>query len=905
MARLLGLLADQNHISELVREVTILLQDWSSCEAVGVRLQDGDDFPYFETRGFPPEFVQAENELCAVDQKGELIRDSEGNPVIECMCGNVICERFDPELPFFTEYGSFWTNSTSELLASTSDAERQARTRNTCNGEGYESVALVPLRAEGETFGLLQFNDPRKGMFTEKCIGLLEDLARGLALGLSQRRTRREVRRRRDEMQALLDVLSGSSFLMGPDGKILECNEPLASNFGTTREAMLGENIYDFLPPEVAEHRRGKVRLAMQVKAPVEFEDGCLGRRFSNRLVPVLDKAEHIIALAVYATDITEHCRQKQLRDRITRVLKAIRSIDRLIVREEYPKRLIERACMTLVGTLGYSAAGIALLDERGTVKATAMSGSNGRVASMCIQLADGKLPPCVMEALDCETAFAVLDPDCCEGGTPPDDDTVSACRITADGNNYGVLLVSTSQQHDVSEEEQGLLEELADDLGLGLHKIANAKALCESEEKYRSPVQEQHDLVCRFDTDGKPVFVNEAYCRFFGVRQNAILAGSFMPLVYKDDRSVAAKALKRFRSTGEDATIERRVYRSDGDVRWIQWSTRGIRDAQGRVVEFQGVGRDVTERRMVEQALRESEERFRALVECSPMPIALVREGRYIYANPAAGKLLGFADPAELTGVEVMTSVGPEFHGVVSQRKSHAESGKSNDTAEIRVLQRDGGSVWVLSSSVPVQVDGQSATIIVAQDITLRKRAELQLLEYQRQLQDLAAALSKTEDQERRRIAEGLHDEVGQSLAALSLHLQSLKSANLPPSQASDLSRANNLVRQVSKTLRTLIFELCPPMLYESGLAAALTWLTEHFKQAHKEAQLIFDLAPEVPELPEELRAFAYQAARELLRNAERHASAETIRLSVKADGEAVKLTVEDDGVGFDPASL
>ncbi len=122
----------------LIRGVTGFLQTWSGFEAVGIRLSEGDDFPYYETRGFPPAFVQAESHLCARDAKQELLRDSQGNPVLECMCGNVLRGRFYPRKPFFTEKGSFWTNCTSELLASTTEADRQSRTRNRCNGEGYE-----------------------------------------------------------------------------------------------------------------------------------------------------------------------------------------------------------------------------------------------------------------------------------------------------------------------------------------------------------------------------------------------------------------------------------------------------------------------------------------------------------------------------------------------------------------------------------------------------------------------------------------------------------------------------------------------------------------------------------------------------------------------------------------------
>ncbi|MFA5117269.1 MAG: PAS domain S-box protein [Candidatus Omnitrophota bacterium] len=173
---------------ELIHDVVIFFLRQSGCEAVGVRLRDGEDFPYFETRGFPAQFVLLENSLCSRDAAGELIRESSGNPVIECMCGNVICGRIDESKPFFTGGGSFWTNSTSELLASTTEADRQARTRNRCNGEGYESVALLPLRAGNERLGLLQLNSRRKGMFSAESIAFWEHLSGYLSVGLAKLR---------------------------------------------------------------------------------------------------------------------------------------------------------------------------------------------------------------------------------------------------------------------------------------------------------------------------------------------------------------------------------------------------------------------------------------------------------------------------------------------------------------------------------------------------------------------------------------------------------------------------------------------------------------------------------------------------------------------------------------------
>jgi len=204
----LQLVNESTGTRDLVRTATTFFQQQSGCEAVGVRLKEGDDYPYFEARGFAPEFLLVENTLCARDSAGGVVRDSVGNPVIECMCGNVICGRFDPSKPFFTAHGSFWMNCTTELLASTSEADRQGRTRNRCNGEGYESVALIPLRVGEQRLGLLQLNDRRQGRFSPQMIGLWERLADYLAVALAKFRAEEETRRHVDELKAANEELS-------------------------------------------------------------------------------------------------------------------------------------------------------------------------------------------------------------------------------------------------------------------------------------------------------------------------------------------------------------------------------------------------------------------------------------------------------------------------------------------------------------------------------------------------------------------------------------------------------------------------------------------------------------------------------------------------------------------------
>ncbi|MBI5640577.1 MAG: response regulator [Nitrospirae bacterium] len=182
----LRLVNESGSRDEMIRSAVTFFQQQSGCEAVGIRMKKDGDYPYYEARGFTPEFVLAENSLCSKDDEGNRILDSIGNPVVECMCGNVICGRFDPSKPFFTPQGNFWTNSTTELLATTDETDRQARTRNRCNGEGYESVALIGLGSGGKRIGLLQLNDRRRGHFSPELIARWERLAGYLAVALAK-----------------------------------------------------------------------------------------------------------------------------------------------------------------------------------------------------------------------------------------------------------------------------------------------------------------------------------------------------------------------------------------------------------------------------------------------------------------------------------------------------------------------------------------------------------------------------------------------------------------------------------------------------------------------------------------------------------------------------------------------
>lgn len=307
--RILETLNTPNEMTNLIHKILLLVKEHIGIEAIGIRLREGEDFPYYETTGFPPHFVEAENYLCARDHKNELIRDSQGNPYLECMCGNIICGRTDSSLPFFTEGGSFWTNRTTELLASTFEKDRQARMRNRCNSAGYESVALIPLRSGEEIIGLLQLNDKRPDCFTLEMIQYFEGI--GASIGIAIRRMRSEDTLKESEAKyRSLAASIDSMYLVDRDCTYLFVNEGHRIRFDLPVEEIIGRKYENFHSEEDAQEFAECVREVCKTGKPIirEHRSERDGRYFLRTFSPAMDRgaAEEISKVVIVSKDITD-----------------------------------------------------------------------------------------------------------------------------------------------------------------------------------------------------------------------------------------------------------------------------------------------------------------------------------------------------------------------------------------------------------------------------------------------------------------------------------------------------------------------------------------------------------------------------------------------------------------------
>jgi PAS domain S-box-containing protein len=286
------ILARLNQISqrrELVRDVLALIKETIELAAAAIRLRQGDDFPYFQVDGFSDDFVKSENYLCARDDNGELIRDAQGQPVVECMCGAIITGSADSALPFITDGGAFWTNSTSELLQSASLKEQQVATRNRCNLEGYESVALIPLRSGDEVVGLLQLNDTKRGRFTAEMMRFFEGI--GASIGIALARISAE-----QEVENLAKFPSESPYpvvRIAKGGTILYANDAalkLLDKWGCQLGGLAPQNWRQY------------VQRILDSGSSGELETTCEDRVFSLIIAPVADAGY----VNVYGIDVTE-----------------------------------------------------------------------------------------------------------------------------------------------------------------------------------------------------------------------------------------------------------------------------------------------------------------------------------------------------------------------------------------------------------------------------------------------------------------------------------------------------------------------------------------------------------------------------------------------------------------------
>jgi PAS domain S-box-containing protein len=314
---------------------------------------------------------------------------------------------------------------------------------------------------------------------------------------------------------------------------------------------------------------------------------------------------------------------------------------------------------------------------------------------------------------------------------------------------------------------------------------------------------------------------------------------------------------------------------------------------------------REAEERGPPDGSLQGREELCQAVVDTVADAIVIDVGTKRVFVNKAFLELHGLDDASQVLGEHLDQFIVPEDRQLLSQwtlARQQAQPGPG--VYEYRLRRTDGEVRTVETSAAPITYEGHPADLTVLRDVTERKKAEQQNREYKEKLQAHTMESSLAEERERRRIAMGLHDDVGQVLAIAKVKVGEVLQAEPAGDHTGLLKEVRALIDHTIKTIRLLTFELSSPVLYSLGLDAALEQLTGQLqKQTRVRCHFQSDKQPRP--LSDQTSIVLYRIVRELLRNIEKHAHARQVTLAVARVGEQVQITVEDDGVGFDASGI
>ena len=424
---------------------------------------------------------------------------------------------------------------------------------------------------------------------------------------------------------------------------------------------------------------------------------------------------------------------------------------------------------------------------------------------------------------------------------------------------------------------------------------------LREREQLSRSTVETIADAAIAFDDDGVVLLFSPAAEKMFRYRAGEAIGRNVKALVpdgwhsrfdgYVADSLRAAEG----RATGGDRDLAGR--RKDGSTFPMKLVVGAFMRGGHRT--FVATARAITE-------LNEADEQIHrlaaVLIDSNDAVAVHDLDGRITAWNRGAVRMYGYT-PAEALAMNVSDIVPGAARDEVTALLERLADGEEVDSFETQRVTKDGRTldVWLTLTMLRDEAGRPIAVATTERDVTERNRIERELRETEQRLRSLTFELALAEERERRRIASGLHDQIGGTLAAVRIRLGQLgQAAGAAPQLRQALSQIRDLIETTIDSTRSLTFDLTSPLLYEVGLEAALDSLANQMREQHG-IQHHFQDDDQPKPMTDELKVILYHTVRELLANVAKHAQAESVSISIGRDGGSVRIQVEDDGVGFE----
>lgn len=245
----------------------------------------------------------------------------------------------------------------------------------------------------------------------------------------------------------------------------------------------------------------------------------------------------------------------------------------------------------------------------------------------------------------------------------------------------------------------------------------------------FRRLVIDQSELIARYRPDGTILFVNDVYCRYFGKARGELIGRPFEPFLPEDERAALEKQRVRLNFENPAGSSECRVHLPDGSLRWIRRTDRALFDEAGTIIEYQMVATDITDQKMAEEALRESEERYRMLAEHAFDGILIQDlDGTILYVNQSIVRMFGYSRMEDVLGKNTLSFVAPAFRETVIRDLQNVIGGNQGYLQKYTAIKPGGEEIIVESVGTLIPYHGRTANIVALRDVTERENAVIRL---------------------------------------------------------------------------------------------------------------------------------------------------------------------------------
>jgi len=430
--------------------------------------------------------------------------------------------------------------------------------------------------------------------------------------------------------------------------------------------------------------------------------------------------------------------------------------------------------------------------------------------------------------------------------------------------------------------------------------KVQAGKALRESEEKYRSLVESTEDSIYLVDKNCAYMFMNKEYLKRFGIKKDKIIGRMYDDFHSKEETKEFTKRVKEVFETGKSISYE---YRSERDGGYFLRTLSPVKKPDGKITDVTVISKNITDRKQTEEVIKSSEVRFRELFNNMSSGVGIYEardDGNdfIIKDYNRAGELISKVNKEHIVGRSALEVFpGIKQFGLFEVLQRVWKTGES-EHHPVSLYQDDYLTHWA-ENYVYKLPSGE--IVAVFDDVTERVQAEEELKRSQEELRNLAEYLQSVREKERTSIAREIHDELAQALTALKMDISWL-SKKLPKDQKTLLEKTRAMTKLTDTTIKTvkrISTELRPGLLDDLGLAAAIEWQAEEFKnRTGITYKLTID--PEEITLDPDRSTAIFRIFQETLTNIARHAKATMVTASLKEKDDKLELRVRDNGKGI-----